>query len=122
MEDQLRAKLLQRALGERLGVQSNAERHLPAQIVGRTSRRLLVRDAFIGLQHQGRGEQARRHARPAPALPIEVGEPLVSKQVVALARQPAVEGVLSHQVDVARVHLADAALGTPSAEHAPLLC
>ena len=43
MEDQLRAKLLPRALGERLGVQSHAQRHLPAQIVGRPSRRLLVR-------------------------------------------------------------------------------
>ena len=54
VDDQLRAKLLQGALGERTRLQFNAQRHLPPQVVVSALFRFVIRDQVIVLQHQRR--------------------------------------------------------------------
>ncbi len=54
---------------------------------------LLVRNPVVGLEQQGRGQEARWDTQSPVGEAIEVGEVLVPKQLVALGGQQAVERV-----------------------------
>src|SRR6476620_7662033 len=49
VEDQLRSKLLQRALGERTRFQFNPQRHLPPQVIVGAWFGYFIRDVVVGL-------------------------------------------------------------------------
>ena len=91
VEQQLSAKQLQRALGERPFCIRGTKGHLPAQVVCRPVPGLRVRTPVVALQQQRDAKHARRHAGPAMARVIQRREVLVPEQVVPLPRQLPVE-------------------------------
>ena len=89
VQDQVRPKQLQRALGEGPLLQADAQRHLPAQVEVRPRLGLLVRYSLVGLQEQRRRQQARWDARSPVVRAVEVGEVLVAEQLSRCkARKP----------------------------------
>ena len=80
MQYQLGAEHLQRALGEGPILHLNPQRHLPADVEVGPGLGLGVADLVMGLQQQGSGQQAGRHAVPAVVQAVELGEIGVPEQ------------------------------------------
>jgi hypothetical protein len=103
VHDQLGAELLQGALGERADVQFHPAGHLPLQIVGCSPLGLVVRNAVIGLEHEGGGQQAGRDTRTTSRGVVEGGEILVAEDLSTMAGEKGVERVPTHEIEIHRV-------------------
>ena len=77
MDQQLRPKLLQRALRKRPRVQLHPQRYLPAQVVVRPLLRFLVRHLLIRLQHKilERSRCGKRHGAQIGVVSVLSGAP-----------------------------------------------
>ena len=118
VHDQLRSKLLERALGKRPHVHFDAQRDFPLQIERGSTCGFVIRDPVVGLQHQRRRQQARRHTRSSIVLAVQLGEICISKQLIPLARQVPIEGPPAHELAVQRVRFEHPLLRRSFAEHA----
>ena len=97
---QLGAKHLQCALGKGPILHLNPQRHLPADVEVRSGLGLDVADLVVGLEQQGSGQQAGRHAVPAIVGAVELGEVGVPEQPAPPRGQQTVEGVLADMVQI----------------------
>ena len=119
VQNQLRSKLLRRALGKRPHLQFDSQRHLPPQVVVSTLFGLVIRDPVVDLQHQRGGQQARRHTRPPVVAAAQTGEVVVAEQIIALRAQEPVEVPPADEVRKQRVGLKQSTLRRPLTEHSP---
>jgi len=114
---QLGSEKLKRALGERALLDLYAQGHLPPQVVIGMRFGLGVAQALVGLQHQGSGKKAWRHARAAVLRAVEIGEIGVAEKPAPLGGQEAVEGIGTDEIKVKRIGLEQTTLIRTFAQH-----
>src|SRR5207302_6905800 len=119
VQDQLRSKLLQRTFGKRSHIQLDSQCYLPLQVEGGPTSGFVIRNPVLRLQHQGGGQQARRHTPPPVVATVECGEVFVTEQLIPLRGEKPVEVLSANEVPVQRVRLKHAPLRRPLTEHAP---
>jgi len=117
MQDELGAKDLQGALGEGALVKRNTQSDLPAQVEVGALFGLLVRDAVVGLQEQGGGQEARGHAGTTVIQDVQRGELVIAEELSTLARQETVEGIRPDEAEEDVIGLEQTALVGAFAKH-----
>src|SRR5207244_9678286 len=117
VQDQLRAKLLQRAFSKRSYIQLDSQCDLPLQVEGGPTSGFVIRNPVIRLQHQRGGQQARRHTRPPVVATVACGKVFVTEQLISLRGQEPVEVPPADEVRKQGVRLKHPTLRRPLTQH-----
>ena len=117
VHQQLRPELLKRALGKGSHVHFDTQCDFPLEVERGSTCGFVIRDAVIGLQHQRRRQQTRRHTRSSIVLAVQLGEINISEQLIPLAGQVAIERPLTNKLPVPRIRFEQSPLRRPLAEH-----
>src|SRR6266566_4640530 len=117
VQEQLCAKLLQRAFRKRSHIQLDSQCYLPLQVEGGPTSGFVIRNPFIRLQHQRGGQQARRYTWTPIVGAIQSSEVLVAEQLISLRGQEPVEVPPADEVRKQGVRLKHPTLRRPLTQH-----